>query len=457
MNSLTYLSRQFDVLASPRTPPSTPVTESVPLLPETDNGEIGSLKRVQTWSTKLSSGDDLSSWPLRRSHSSPSDIHPGDPSLPDSIPPPVPSQPSTSQMSKPSSRRPSVSVSEKPIRPKSSTETLLRRIFFIRVLLSLWHRVYNLWISMTRQNGLVRAPEVVVEEGTDEEEKYSDEEYKDEKPLGLEMHPAPPHPPPIQSSSPPTPLEYLNPVTRSDSSPAIPQFDPPVIIESGSTITVTTASRVNDSPNRRTPTPTLPTHKTPLHRQKTLVLDLDETLIHSTSRPVDLHHGGGVLSTFGFGRRNKGAGYTVEVVLGGRSTIYHVYKRPFVDYFLRKVSAWYTLVIFTASMQEYADPVIDWLDAGRGILTRRFFRESCTQLPNGSYTKDLSIVEQDMSRVCLVDNSPVCYIQNEANGIPIEGWTHDPHDEALLDLLPVLDSLRFTGDVRRVLGIRGFS
>lgn len=43
------------------------------------------------------------------------------------------------------------------------------------------------------------------------------------------------------------------------------------------------------------------------------------------------------------------------------------------------------------------------------------------------------------------------------NGIPIEGWTHDPSDEALLDLLPVLDSLRFTSDVRRVLGIRGYS
>ena len=156
-------------------------------------------------------------------------------------------------------------------------------------------------------------------------------------------------------------------------------------------------------------------------------------------------------------------------------------------------------------MQEYADPVIDRLDAGRGILARRLFREvrnitahslpqrmesgmcgvtdrtscqSCTQLPNGSYTKDLSIIEQDLSRVCLVDNSPVCYSINQgasscdvsfahlcsdvgrchaANGIPIEGWTNDPHDEALLDLLPVLDSLRFTGDVRRVLGIRGFS
>ena len=83
-------------------------------------------------------------------------------------------------------------------------------------------------------------------------------------------------------------------------------------------------------------------------------------------------------------------------------------------------------------MQEYADPVIDWLDAGRGILGRRLFREvsraapyarrvrtermmlqSCTQLPNGSYSKDLSIVEQDLSRVCLIDNSPVCYSINE--------------------------------------------
>lgn len=40
-----------------------------------------------------------------------------------------------------------------------------------------------------------------------------------------------------------------------------------------------------------------------------------------------------------------------------------------------KVSGWYTLVIFTASMREYADPVIDWLDAGHGILARRLFRE----------------------------------------------------------------------------------
>ena len=43
-----------------------------------------------------------------------------------------------------------------------------------------------------------------------------------------------------------------------------------------------------------------------------------------------------------------------------------------------------------------------------------------------------------------------------ANALPVEGWTSDPNDKALLDALPVLDSLRFTSDVRKVLGIRGF-
>ena len=104
--------------------------------------------------------------------------------------------------------------------------------------------------------------------------------------------------------------------------------------------------------------------------------------------------------------------------------------------------------------------------------------QSCTQLPNGSYAKDLSQVDLDLSRVCLLDNSPASYSIDQglsfyhvkvhtylmlfvytdmaANGIPIEGWYSDPLDEALLDLLPVLDSLRFTSDVRHVLGIKAF-
>ena len=84
-------------------------------------------------------------------------------------------------------------------------------------------------------------------------------------------------------------------------------------------------------------------------------------------------------------------------------------------------------------MKEYADPVIDWLDAGRGIISLRYFREvsdnssrivrhlmrvthqHCTQLPSGSYSKDLSILNEDLARVCLIDNSPASYNINKGD------------------------------------------
>lgn len=96
---------------------------------------------------------------------------------------------------------------------------------------------------------------------------------------------------------------------------------------------------------------------------------------------------------------------------------------------ISQVASWYHVVIFTASVQEYADPVIDWLDQGRGLIGGRMFREvsvlpaevwnrhsrgswqACTYR-NGSYLKDLALVDQDLSRVCLVDNSPMSYLIN---------------------------------------------
>ena len=64
-------------------------------------------------------------------------------------------------------------------------------------------------------------------------------------------------------------------------------------------------------------------------------------------------------------------------------------------------------------MPEYADPVIDWLDAGRGLFAKKLYRESCHLQPNGSYIKDLALVEADLSRVCFMDNSPISYSWNK--------------------------------------------
>lgn len=93
-------------------------------------------------------------------------------------------------------------------------------------------------------------------------------------------------------------------------------------------------------PSTRRMTPSPRAHQTPFHLQKTLILDLDETLIHSTSRPMShSSSGGGGLVGLNFGGLlgKKREGHTVEVVLNGRSTTYHVYKRPYVDHFLKKV------------------------------------------------------------------------------------------------------------------------
>jgi CTD nuclear envelope phosphatase 1 len=79
---------------------------------------------------------------------------------------------------------------------------------------------------------------------------------------------------------------------------------------------------------------------------------------------------------------------------------------------LTKVSKWYDCVIFTASVQEYADPVIDWLEAERKIFKARYYRQHCT-VENGAYIKDLSVIERDLGKVCILDNSPISYAWHE--------------------------------------------
>lgn len=75
-----------------------------------------------------------------------------------------------------------------------------------------------------------------------------------------------------------------------------------------------------------------------------------------------------------------------------------------------QVSQWYDLVVFTASMEIYGAAVADKLDAGRGILRRRYYRQHCT-LDYGSYTKDLAAICPDLASIFILDNSPGAYRQ----------------------------------------------
>lgn len=182
-------------------------------------------------------------------------------------------------------------------------------------------------------------------------------------------------------------------------------------------------------------------HRLNLVARKTLVLDLDETLIHS-------HHDGNLRPTTD--KPTTPPDFTLSVHIDGHPVKFCVHKRPHVDYFLDVISKWYDLVVFTASMEIYGSAVADKLDDNRGILNRRFFRQHC-DLVQGSYSKNLAAVNLDMSKVFILDNSPAAYRAYPNNAIPIKSWFSDTQDTALLNLLPVLDALRFCADVRSVL------
>ncbi|EGC29663.1 hypothetical protein DICPUDRAFT_95899 [Dictyostelium purpureum] len=170
--------------------------------------------------------------------------------------------------------------------------------------------------------------------------------------------------------------------------------------------------------------------------RKTLILDLDETLVHSTMKPVSHHH------------------LTVNVLIESSYCTFYVIKRPHVDYFIQKVSQWYDVVIFTASMQQYADPLLDQLDVNK-VFKKRLFRDSCLE-KDGNYIKDLSMINQDLTSTIIIDNSPIAYSNNLENALPIDNWMGDmeSNDTSLLNLLPFLEIIRNVTDVRSILSLR---
>ncbi|XP_026872017.1 CTD (carboxy-terminal domain, RNA polymerase II, polypeptide A) small phosphatase-like a isoform X3 [Electrophorus electricus] len=162
-----------------------------------------------------------------------------------------------------------------------------------------------------------------------------------------------------------------------------------------------------------------------------VVIDLDETLVHSSFKPI------------------SNADFIVPVEIDG--TIHQVYvlKRPHVDEFLQKMGELFECVLFTASLAKYADPVADLLDRW-GVFRARLFRESCV-FHRGNYVKDLSRLGRQLSKVIIVDNSPASYIFHPENAVPVQSWFDDMADTELLNLLPLFEGLSREEDVYNVL------
>jgi len=165
--------------------------------------------------------------------------------------------------------------------------------------------------------------------------------------------------------------------------------------------------------------------------QKCLVLDLDETLVHSSFKQIPKPD------------------FLVPVDIDGVVHTVYVLKRPYTDEFLAACAKHYEIVLFTASLSKYADPLLDMLDT-KSTIDHRLFREHCVQ-KEYCYVKDLSKLGRKLKDCIIIDNSAQSYIFQPSNAIPIPSWFDDPSDTALLDLIPVLEHLSTVKDVRKCL------
>lgn len=165
--------------------------------------------------------------------------------------------------------------------------------------------------------------------------------------------------------------------------------------------------------------------------KKCLIIDLDETLVHSSFKQVN------------------NADFIVPVEIDGIVHQVYVLKRPHVDEFLERVGKLFECVLFTASLAKYADPVADLLDKS-SVLRDRLFREACVYY-RGNYVKDLSRLGRDLHKVIIIDNSPASYIFHPENAVPCMSWFDDANDRELLDLIPYFERLAACDSVYSVI------
>ncbi|CAD8137321.1 unnamed protein product [Paramecium octaurelia] len=162
-------------------------------------------------------------------------------------------------------------------------------------------------------------------------------------------------------------------------------------------------------------------------KDKTLVLDLDETLIHSCSQ------------------RENPQVYVTAVGDFGEEAKIGINIRPYTTLFLQQLSQHYTIYIYTASSSAYALAIINYLDPTKQFISGIMTRNNCMETKNGFFIKDLRLIgNKDLKDILIVDNLAHSFGFQIENGIPILEWYSDQNDQELKYLIDYLmDAVKY--------------
>lgn len=193
-------------------------------------------------------------------------------------------------------------------------------------------------------------------------------------------------------------------------------------------------NRISGNPSLHAPEPfvkkALPP-KDPNDHRLTLVLDLDETLVHCSTDASKIPQP------------------DLDFTVAFQNRLFNVFvsKRPRVMEFLHAVSQHFEVVIFTASQQIYADKLLDLLDPERVYTRYRLFRDSCVPV-DGTFVKDLRVLGRDLSKVIIIDNAVEAFSYQIDNGIPIKSWFCEEGDQELVKVFNFLIAMDQSQDIR---------
>lgn len=126
---------------------------------------------------------------------------------------------------------------------------------------------------------------------------------------------------------------------------------------------------------------------------KTIIFDLDETLIHCND--------------------DETAPSDIKVPIkftGGDAVMAGLNIRPHARQTLKKLSKHFEIVVFTASHSCYANEVLNILDPENQYISYRLYRDSCMKTEDGIFIKDLRVFgNRKLSDILLVDNAFYSY------------------------------------------------
>ena len=174
-------------------------------------------------------------------------------------------------------------------------------------------------------------------------------------------------------------------------------------------------------------------------KKKNLVLDLDETLIHSFFNPIE----------------NSDFQLNIQIYDEINNKEYnkiYIKKRPGLNIFLNELNKYYKIYIFSSSPEDYVSEIVKNIDKKR-IIVKFFSKNDCLTIPGdddfGIYIKDLKKIDKDLSNILLLDDNITSFTLQTENGIPIKSWNGNDKDIELFKLIPLFKKLSYYKDVRK--------